>query len=143
MKTGRRQAREEALQILYELDLNRDLTAPVALQYFQELFAQGGKTIDDFCKGLVIGVTEKVALIDETLQGVSEHWRPDRMAAVDRNILRLGVYELLYCDDIPATVTINEMIEISKNFGSEHTPAFVNGILDKIKSQNKQPQKAQ
>lgn len=142
MKTGRRRGREEALQVLYELDMNREITAEVALKYFEELYALGGKPVDEFCRALVLGVTKNLAEIDGKVRETSEHWRPDRMAAVDRNILRLGVYELLYCDDIPATVTINEMIEIAKAFGAENTPAFVNGILDKLKSRVRSATKA-
>ena len=63
------------------------------------------------------------------------------MAVVDRNILRLGAFELYYCDDIPATVSINEMIEVAKGFGSETSPAFINGILDKLKTNLNRPQK--
>ena len=64
------------------------------------------------------------------------------MAAVDRNALRLGVYEILFCDDIPSTVSINEMIELAKQFGSESSPSFINGILDKIRLNHPNPQKA-
>jgi N utilization substance protein B len=64
------------------------------------------------------------------------------MAAVDRNALRLGVFEILFCDDIPATVSINEMIELAKQFGSESSPSFINGILDKIRQMNPNPNKA-
>ena len=67
--------------------------------------------------------------------------RPDRMAVVDRNILRLGVFELQFCDDIPATVSINEMIELAKQFGSENSPAFINGILDRVKAALNRPAK--
>ena len=81
-----------------------------------------------------MGVGEKANDIDHKIKEISSNWRPDRMAAVDRNILRLGAFELLFCDDIPATVTLNEMGELAKEFGAENTPAFVNGVLDQLKS---------
>jgi N utilization substance protein B len=90
-----------------------------------------------------VGVGEKLQEIDKRLAEISSHWRPDRMAAVDRNILRLGAYEILFCDDIPGTVTVNEMVEIAKEFGSENTPAFVNGVLDKLKEKFSSKTKAE
>lgn len=133
MKSNRRKAREDALQILYQLDLNNQLTIETALSHFEKLYLQSQTALDPFTRRLVVGVGEKVSEIDTHLEEISSHWRPERMAAVDRNILRLGAYEILFCDDIPGTVTVNEMVEISKEFGSENTPAFVNGVLDKLK----------
>lgn len=142
MKTGRRKNRIEALQILFQLDLNQDLSTQKALNHFQELYSLEKNTLDEFTHRLVLGVTEKLSEIDTLLKKASENWRPDRMAAVDRNALRLGVYEILFCDDIPATVSINEMIEVSKQFGSESSPSFINGILDKIRQLHPNPTKA-
>lgn len=136
MKSNRRQAREDAMQILYQLDLNPDLDARGALAHFSKLYKKEGKAIDPYTERLVNGVSDKVKEIDTILKKTSEHWRPDRMAAVDRNILRLGVFELCFCDDVPATVTINEMIEVAKQFGTENSPSFINGILDKVRIQN-------
>lgn len=142
MKGGRRQAREDALQILYQLDYNKDLTPEAALYHFENHFSPDRETIDEFTQRLVTGVTRSLIEVDGIIQGVSEHWRPDRMAVVDRNILRLGVFELQFCDDIPATVSINEMIELAKHFGSENSPAFINGILDRVKAALNRPEKA-
>jgi transcription antitermination protein NusB len=142
MKVSRRKAREEALQILYQLDLNQDLTPEAGLFHFESNFLQKETLIDEFTQRLVTGVVRHLKEIDGIIGGVSEHWRPDRMAAVDRNVLRLGVFELHYCDDIPATVTINEMIEVAKHFGSENSPGFINGILDRIKGALVRPAKA-
>lgn len=141
MKGQRRHAREDALQILYQLDLNHHLTAQVGLDYFAKVFSKEGKGVDEFTQRLVMGVAAHLSELNEILKSTSEHWKPERMAAVDRNILRLGVYELCYCDDIPATVSINEMIEIAKQFGSENSASFINGVLDKVKTQNPRPNK--
>jgi len=143
MKSNRRKAREDALQILYQLDLNNQLTIEMALSHFQSLYLQSQTLLDPFTKRLVVGVGEKLPEIDKHLADISSHWRPDRMAAVDRNILRLGAYEILFCDDIPGTVTVNEMVEIAKEFGSENTPAFVNGVLDKLKDKFPSKNKAE
>jgi len=141
MKPGRRQAREDALQILYQLDLNHDLTASGGVEHFERFFSNKSHA-DEFTQRLVQGVRENLKEIDGIIETVSEHWRTERMATVDRNILRLGVYELFHCDDIPATVTINEMIEVAKQFGSENSTAFINGILDKVRESLNRPQKA-
>jgi N utilization substance protein B len=141
MKSSRRKAREDALQILYQLDLNHGLSAQHGLVRFESHFSKAGIT-DEFTQRLINGVSLNVLAIDSKIETVSENWKTTRMAAVDRNILRLGVYELEYCDDIPATVSINEMIEVAKHFGSENSPAFINGILDKIKATLARPHKA-
>jgi len=142
MKSARRKNRIEALQILFQLDLNQDLSTQKALNHFEEFYSLDKKQIDQFTHRLVMGVTENLSNIDGVLKKSSENWRPDRMAAVDRNALRLGVFEILFCDDIPATVSINEMIELAKQFGSESSPSFINGILDKIRQMNPNPNKA-
>ena len=142
MKSARGKNRIEALQILFQLDLNQDLSTQKALNHFEEFYSLDKKQIDQFTHRLVMGVTENLSNIDSVLKKSSENWRPDRMAAVDRNALRLGVFEILFCDDIPATVSINEMIELAKQFGSESSPSFINGILDKIRQMNPNPNKA-
>ncbi len=141
MRGSRRKAREDALQILYQLDVNHGLQATHGLTYFQDHFAKE-KVTDEFTQRLVLGVAENLSAIDTLVEKTSEHWRTERMAVVDRNILRLGAFELYYCDDIPATVSINEMIEVAKQFGSENSASFINGILDKLKAGLNRPTKA-
>lgn len=142
MRGNRRKAREDALQILYQLDLNPELTVDAAIARFQSCFSQEAGVLDPFTLLLVMGVRSNLETLDTLIKSTSEHWRSERMAAVDRNLLRLGVYELQFCQDIPATVSINEMIELAKQFGSENSPAFINGILDKIKGTLSVPGKA-
>lgn len=131
-KPQRRVAREEALQILYQLDLNSDLSLQAALYRFELCFTRQGPTIDEFTHRLITGVSVNREDLDKLLEGASQNWRLDRMPTVDRSILRLGAFELAYCDDIPATVTINESIELAKSFGSENSAPFINGILDRV-----------
>ncbi len=142
IRGSRRKAREDAVQVLYQLDLNNTLTPGAGLGHFESYFNPEGGPIDEFTRRLVTGVVENLKEIDATVARYSEHWKTDRMPAVDRNILRLGIYELEYCDDIPSTVSINEMVDLSKAFGSENSPGFVNGILDKVKASLNRPNKA-
>ena len=134
MKQGRRQAREDALKVLYQLDRNQDLTAVTGMAVFEKCFKAEGIQPDEFTHLLVQGVAENLKELDVVIDGASDNWRSDRMAVVDRTLLRIGVFELKFCDDVPATVTINEMVELAKSFGSEQSPAFINGVLDKVKS---------
>ena len=128
--------------ILYQLDLNQSVSHQNAIEYFRNHYTQPEKTFDEFTKRLVEGVIENSTKIAEILAKTSSHWKPERMAAIDRNVLRLGVYELCFCEDIPATVTINEMIEIAKEFSSDKSASFINGILDKVRLENPSPNKA-
>ncbi|HHT9110782.1 MAG TPA: transcription antitermination factor NusB [Candidatus Brocadiaceae bacterium] len=126
-------ARELALQALYQLDLRSDGIA-------EEIDAFCKKSTDkqdiyEFTISLVHGCRSRVKEIDEKISVVTEHWELRRMAIIDKNILRLGVYELLFRDDIPPKVSINEAIELAKKFSTKNSGTFVNGILDKIYTQ--------
>ena len=138
---NRRKAREASLQLLYEIDLGtRDCREVIG--EFQKapgrIFNQwsepltNGEEVLEFTVQITMGVWENVHEIDRLIEMHSTHWKISRMALVDRNILRMAVFELLYCPDIPASVTINEAIEIAKKFGTEESGSFVNGVLDHI-----------
>jgi len=126
----RREGRELALQILYALDLN-PLNTQEALQLFREN-SRSAAQVRIFAEELVVGVTVNCGEIDKLIAGTSKNWTISRMAKVDLNILRLAVFELIFRIDIPRNVTINEAIEVAKKFGTEDSPAFINGILDEI-----------
>jgi len=133
---SRHQARRQALQVLYQLDVNGQTTATTALYHFERYFAEnadGPESVAPFTTELVLGVVKNRDGIDKEIDVVSAAWKLVRMPAVDRNILRLGVFELRHRNEIPATVTIDEMVELAKEFGSENTAAFVNGVLDRIR----------
>ena len=85
-----------------------------------------------FCESLVRGVMKHYGEINDLVERYAEHWKMARMTWIDRNILRMAIYELLYCQDIPPKVTINEAVDLGKKFGSEDSGAFINGILDRI-----------
>ena len=136
----RRRAREAALQLLYEIDLCQKNSSDLSPESIRDdLLIQVNEDeeplepdMSQFCRDLVTGVARNVGEIDRLIESHSTHWKISRMALVDRNILRMAVFELLYCEDIPASVSINEAIEIGKRFGTEESGSFINGVLDHI-----------
>ena len=137
----RSRGRELALQVLYQLDL-------CGPELFDERAAYEGSEERDrdsraFAVELVAGVRAHWTELDASIRSVAQNWDIARMAVIDRNVLRLGTYELLYCKDIPPKVAINEAIELGKRFSTANSGAFINGILDKIKSQFESSAKAE
>lgn len=145
----RRQGRELALKVLYSL-YDHDREIEFILKDFWDNFQFQddvlGEPIDDvnrsvpahvraFAETLIKGVVAHLHEIDEVIDRHSTNWALDRMARVDLSLLRLAVYELLYAPDVPASVVMNEAIEIGKRYGTKDTPPFINGILDKIAQQ--------
>jgi len=129
----RRKSREFALQALYQLNIaKQDVNALLA--QFQEHFLPDGEA-DEFLRRLVLGVLKHHEELDGLIERYSENWRLDRIDVIDRNILRMALFELLYCQDIPPKVTINEAIDLGKRYGSEDSGSFINGILDRIQSE--------
>lgn len=135
----RTQARELALQLMYQLDLRGD----EILEEVEATLAPGSGDPEMlvFARELVHGCREKQAEIDRQIEEVAKNWQLKRMAAIDRNILRLATYELLYREDIPPLVTINEAIDIAKKFSTKNSGPFVNGILDNIRLRSAPPGK--
>ena len=131
----RRRAREIALQVLYQREFNR-MEFQEALNLFWNNF-EVLKGARDFSERIIRGIEQHQEDLDRIIEQYSSNWKIDRMAHVDRNILRIAVYELLYCDDIPPKVAINEAIDIGKKYGSEDSGAFINGVLDRVKSEEK------
>jgi N utilization substance protein B len=138
----RRKAREIALQILYQREVQEQLSDDQALALFWHSFAGGGEPPNEpdddarpFAEHLVRGVRAHQPEIDALIGAASRNWRIERMARVDRNLLRLAIYELKYAEDVPAKVAINEAIEIAKRYGTAESPAFVNGILDRCREE--------
>jgi N utilization substance protein B len=128
----RRRAREYALQLLFQLNLTGDELSEDVLQEFWEGSSED-PDVKEFTHNIVSGTREHLERIDSIIKKAAENWSINRMAVVDRNILRAATYELIYRPDIPSSVTINEAIEISKKYSSEDSASFVNGILDKVK----------
>jgi transcription antitermination protein NusB len=128
----RHKARELALMILYELDFRPSPPAQVLDEFWRERVVPG--EVRAFAEDLVRGTQERTAELDRVIEDNAAHWSLARIAPVDRNILRLAAFELLYRDDVPERVAINEAIELAKTYGSEESGAFVNGILDQIRT---------
>jgi N utilization substance protein B len=131
----RRQARERAVQALYQLDSNDALASgqtAEALHVFWQSLEPTEPEVEELASPLIDGVLAHLEELDRTVEQVSANWRVSRMAKVDRNVLRLGCFELLHRPDVPPKVAINEAIDIATRYGSEESGAFINGILDKI-----------
>lgn len=126
----RHKARVLALQVLYQIDLTGD-----PMEESMALLCDGSDTpadIRSFARALIRGVRENMSEIDGLIRLSSENWRVERMALVDRNILRLAVYELLFRADVPARVAMDEAIDLGKEFGTAESAAFINGVLDHV-----------
>jgi len=126
----RSQAREYVLQILYAIDVGRGDVEECIDVFWRRV--EANKAVAEFTDGIVRGIVKNKNLIDKVIASYATNWQLDRMAAVDRNVLRIGTYELLFEKEIPPKVSINEAIEIAKKFGDMDSGKFVNGILDKI-----------
>jgi N utilization substance protein B len=129
---NRRKSRELAMQALFYMDMNPNDSEETNLERFCTNFTLSKKARPFFLK-LVNGVLQTKSELDSIIEKFSDHWKIDRMACVDRNIIRIAVYELLYCIDIPSKVSINEAVDIGKKFGTEESGSFINGILDSIR----------
>jgi N utilization substance protein B len=127
----RRKAREYSLQILFQLDIRKEKpTLTVFKRFWAEYEADD--EIKAFTEEVVKGTLKHIAKIDAQIHASAKNWSLDRMSSIDRNVLRMAVYEILYRLDIPTSVTINEAIEIAKKFGTDDSGSFVNGILDHV-----------
>ena len=126
----RTQARVYALQILYQIDITGDSVDVVLNQFWKD--KEQEPEVRDFAAQLAKGTSENLTEIDALLAEYSENWELDRMPAIDRSILRSATYELLYRDDIPRKVVINEAVEMAHRFSTPDSGKFINGILDKL-----------
>jgi N utilization substance protein B len=130
----RRQAREIALQVLYASEAARALDAAEVERAFDDIVQEftAPARAKEYARELVVGIAANLKRIDEQIAAASRHWKLYRLAAVDRNVLRIGCYELLFLPELPAEVVIDEAVEIARRFAGEGSPAFVNGVLDLV-----------
>jgi transcription antitermination protein NusB len=129
--TRRSRGREVALQVLYQVEQNAHVPLPEVRRFIQRRLLADRK-LCEFTEGLIAGVKEHQVRIDTLISEAAENWRLDRMAAIDRNILRLGVYEMMFSQEVPARVAINEALELAKRYSTAQSSRFVNGILDRL-----------
>lgn len=132
----RRQSRELALQFIYGFDLNR-IDLDKALREFPG-WGRANREVDKFARELMAGTAARLEELDKIISVHTPNWNLERIALVDKCILRLAIYEIYYREDIPPLVSINEAIEIAKKFSGDQAGAFINGILDKINQERKQ-----
>ncbi|HEU4513948.1 MAG TPA: transcription antitermination factor NusB [Nocardioidaceae bacterium] len=125
---ARSKARKRALDVLFESEA-RGVPAEEVLQ---ERLVAGDPPVNEYTVDLVRGVTEHSARIDELLSSYSQGWSLERMPAVDRNVLRLGIYEVLYVDDVPDAVAVSEALNLVRELSTDESPTFVNGVLGNI-----------
>jgi len=128
----RRRARELAIQVLFHLEFSPDDPSEVFDLICENFDAR--KSIRDFSKRLVLGVCEKKKTLDKVISGSSKNWRIKRMARLDKSILRLAAFEIMFIEDIPPKVSLDEAVEIGKKFGGEDSGRYINGVLDNIYS---------
>jgi N utilization substance protein B len=129
--TRRSRAREVALQLLFQRDQNPSVARDAVERFAGDRLKS--PELATFCLGLYDGVVAHLDDIDRRLTAAAENWRLPRMAAVDRNVLRLGAYELLHTPETPAAVAFDEAIELARRYGSADSPGFVNGVLDRLR----------
>lgn len=125
----RSQAREHALKILYQVDINKEAYQNVLSKF---LNSKVEKIVKEFTNRIVAGTMENILHIDKIIARCATNWQIKRMAVIDRNILRLATYELLFLEDIPPKVSINEAVDIAKKYSDVESGKFVNGVLDEI-----------
>ena len=128
---SRRKSREFALQALFDMDMSRD-SSEDRVELFCKNFSPPGNVLP-FFQDLICGVKKNINQIDSLIEKFSSNWKISRISCVDRNAMRIAVYEMLYCGDIPSKVSINEAIEIGKKYGAEDSGSFINGILDSVR----------
>jgi N utilization substance protein B len=129
----RREGREAAIQYLHQLDIHGERAADLRVDFWQ--LRESPEKVRIFAEELIAGVNTHIAELDERLNRYLQNFKLDRLNVVDRNILRLAVYEMFHCLETPPIVAINEAIEAAKKFGGEDSGAFVNGVLDKVKTE--------
>ncbi|HOP29346.1 MAG TPA: transcription antitermination factor NusB [Spirochaetota bacterium] len=127
----RRKARETALQGLYMHEVGKaDIDTITRFDWLEETLSE---EIRKFAVTIITGVVSNIEKIDSLISAYSKNWKPERLTVIDKSILRLAIFEMLFIEDIPTVVTINESIELGKTFGGENSGQFINGILDAVK----------
>jgi transcription antitermination protein NusB len=135
---ARHRSRKRALQVLFEWDMRREPVDRAISHYYETLYSEESEKQpkpDKFMEELVRGAVANAEQIDKTIEAKSEHWRLERMAAVDRNILRLAIYELSL-HSVPAPVVIDEALELARQFSGDESLSFINGVLDAVHRQS-------
>ena len=137
VKMKRRKARECALKILYMYEMRQENIEAIIDEFWKES-PEKNEEVKEFATILAKGAVNNIKIIDKKISEVALNWQIERMSTIDRNILRIGSFEIMFLPEIPPAVSINEAIELAKKYGTEDSPKFVNGILHKIKEKTEQ-----
>jgi N utilization substance protein B len=129
----RTKAREYTLQLLYKYDMTAEALGD--LESFWAGQEEASDEIKDFTRKLICGTIENLSQLDKKIASYATNWQLKRMAVVDRNVLRIGAFELMFLEDVPAKVSINEAVDLAKKYSGEESGKFVNGILDRIREE--------
>jgi len=136
---SRRKGRELALTLLYRTEFSSDKNIKRAVENIVKIDAERyGSDIADFAEDLFKGIIGNIEIIDKLLEKYLEHWEIDRIAVIDKSIMKMAIYEILFRDDIPDVVSIDEAVELAKKYSTENSGGFVNGILDKIRKDKRE-----
>lgn len=130
---ARHSGREAALQMLFQLEVSA-VSADLTINLFWRSFEEADPEGRSYADAIVRGVADHLPEIDKKIGSASQNWRLERMSRVDRNLLRLGTWELMYKPDVPRAVVLDEAVELAKSFGTEESSSFVNGVLDRVAS---------
>jgi N utilization substance protein B len=128
---ARRSGREAALQMLFQLEAS-GVSSELAVDLFWRTNEEADPEGRPYADAILRGVSENLEVIDKRVTAASQNWRLERMSRVDRNLLRLGTWELMFSPDVPRAVILDEAIELAKSFGTDESSGFVNGVLDRI-----------
>lgn len=135
MSHTRRHCREWCVQLLFQLDFHQPDTLDEIFEHFWAEIPQANTASREYAQGLTLGVREHREVIDALIARVAPQWDISRMGGIDRNVIRLATYEMMHREDVPATVSINEAVDIAKYFSNEESGKFVNGVLDRIRKE--------
>ncbi len=140
--TGRRQAREWAVQFLFQTEFNPGDLEPALADFWSDEEKKPSERDRTYVNEVVSGVLEKQREIDRTLTKYTDNWDVDRLGVLDRTVLRVATYEMLFRGDIPPVVSINEAVEIAKTYSGKDSGRFVNGVLDRIQKELNRPSRS-
>jgi N utilization substance protein B len=128
---SRKEARELAFQGIYQMDILKEKARTI----IDSLLSERPIKDMEYFQDILLGVEEHLEIIDEKIKKFSKNWKLERLSKVDKAILRLGIYEILFKEDVPDIVAINEGVELAKNYSNEESPKFINGLLDQIRKE--------
>jgi transcription antitermination protein NusB len=133
----RRKARGRAVEFLFGLEFTRYDWRECVTEFFDTFATK--PAVQEYAEGLIVGVKTRTGELDRHIDASLQNWTPDRVGRIERNVLRIALFEMIYGDNVPVKVAINEAIEVAKAYGSDDSPGFVNAVLDRLKDRDLEP----